>query len=270
MEHLEKFKNLKDIISGYNRLAVAFSGGVDSTFLLKAASMVLEDNVIAVTVSAQIHPKWEMEEAKTLAEMIGVKQEIIYADVLNDEKIVSNPPDRCYYCKIKVFSIIKEVAQRYGIYTVADGSNADDIKDYRPGMRALKELGIVSPLREARLTKLEIRALSKELGLPTWDKPALACLATRIPYGERLTVDILSKVDMGEVFLKNLGFKQVRLRHFGNLAKIEVSPEDMKRLLESRDDIVKYLKEIGYSHITMDLEGYRTGSMNIMIEKGVL
>jgi uncharacterized protein len=231
---------------------------------------VLEDNVIAVTVIGQTYPKQEIEEAKSLAEMIGVRQEIQYVDIFEDEKIVSNPPDRCYYCKMKEFSIIKDVAQKYGIYTVVDGSNADDVTDYRPGLRALKELGVVSPLREAGLTKLEIRALSRELGLPTWDKPALACLASRVPYGERLTQDILSKVDMGEVFLRNLGFKQVRLRHFGNLAKLEVLPEDMEELLKSRDNVVKYLKEMGYSYITMDLEGYKTGSMNREIEKGVL
>lgn len=270
MEYIEKLENLKDIISNYKKLVVAFSGGVDSTFLLKIASMVLRDNVIAVTVMGQIHPRWEIEESRALADEIGVKQEIIDIDILSDEKIASNPPDRCYYCKIRVFSIIKEVAKRYDIDTIADGSNADDVTDYRPGMRALEELGIVSPLKEADLTKLEIRRLSKELGLRTWDKPALACLATRVPYGERLTQNILLQIDKGENTLRRLGFRQVRLRHFGNLAKIEVLPEDMERLLKSREDIVKYLKEIGYSYITMDLEGYKTGSMNIGIEKGVL
>ncbi|MGC9063809.1 MAG: ATP-dependent sacrificial sulfur transferase LarE, partial [bacterium] len=190
MEYVEKFEALKNILLNYDRLVVAFSGGVDSTFLLKVSSMVLGNNVVAVTVSGQIHPRWEIEESKALAKEIGVKQEIIDIDVLNDEMIASNPPDRCYYCKVKVFSLIKEMAKKYHIYTVADGSNADDITDYRPGIKALKELGIISPLKDARLTKLEIRMLSKELGLSTWDKPPLACLATRVPYGEKLTQEI--------------------------------------------------------------------------------
>jgi len=197
--------------------------------------------------------------------MIGVRHIVLDADVSTNENIMKNPPDRCYHCKLTVFSLIKETAKRYGIENVADGSNADDVGDYRPGMRALKELGILSPLMDVGLKKEEIRRLSKDLGLPTWNKPALACLATRIPYNTRITDKALSMIEEGEDFLRSLGFIQVRLRHLDNTAKIEVLPEDMPRLLELRDTVVERLKSIGYTYITMDLEGYNTGSMNRII-----
>ncbi|MCX7796405.1 MAG: ATP-dependent sacrificial sulfur transferase LarE [bacterium] len=261
----EKFERLKEILKGLGNLAVAFSGGVDSTFLLKVAHIVLDDKVIGITVNSAIHPEWEVESAKELARFIGVRHIVLDVDIFKDEKIVFNPPERCYYCKLSVFSVIKETAKKYGIDNVADGSNVDDIGDYRPGMRALKELGILSPLIEAGLKKDEIRRLSKELGLPTWDKPALACLATRIPYNTRITRETLAMIEEGENFLRNLGFTQVRLRHLDNLAKIEVLPKDMPRLLELRDMIIEKLKTIGYTYITLDLEGYNTGSMNKLI-----
>lgn len=264
----EKFEQLKTYLMNLGKLAVAFSGGVDSTFLLKVSHMVLGDNVIAITVNGAIHPRWEIESAKEIAEQIGVKHIILDIDIFKNQNIVNNPPDRCYYCKLNVFSMIKKTAQDYGIDNVADGSNVDDIGDYRPGMRALRELGILSPLKEVGLSKGEIRALSKELGLPTWNKPPLACLATRIPYNTRITQETLSMVELGEDFLRELGFTQVRLRHLGNLAKIEVLPEDMPMLLELREKIVQRLKDIGYTYITIDLEGYNTGSMNRTI-KGV-
>jgi uncharacterized protein len=197
--------------------------------------------------------------------MIGVRHIVLDADVSTNENIMKNPPDRCYHCKLTVFSLIKETAKRYGIENVADGSNADDVGDYRPGMRALKELGILSPLMDVGLKKEEIRRLSKDLGLPTWNKPALACLATRIPYNTRITDKALSMIEEGEDFLRSLGFIQVRLRHLDNTAKIEVLPEDMPRLLELRDTVVERLRSIGYTYITMDLEGYNTGSMNRII-----
>lgn len=264
----EKLERLKGYIRGLEKLAIAFSGGVDSSFLLKVAHMVLGDNAIAITVNGAIHPDWEIEEAKEIANNIGVRHIVVDIDIFKDENIVNNPPDRCYHCKLTVFSLIKEVAKSYGIDNVADGSNVDDIGDYRPGMKALKELKILSPLKEVGLSKSEIRKLSRELGLPTWNKPALACLATRIPYNTKITREALSMIDSGEYFLRGLGFNQVRLRHMGNLAKIEVLPEDMPRLIELREEIIQKLKEIGYTYITVDLEGYTTGSMNRTI-KGV-
>ncbi len=261
----QKFERLKELLKGMGSVAIAFSGGVDSTFLLKVAHMVLQDKAIGITVYSAIHPKWEVESAKELAKLIGVKHIVLDVDVFSDENIILNPPERCYYCKLTVFSLIKETAKLYGIYHVADGSNADDTGDYRPGMKALKELGILSPLMEVGLKKSEIRELSKELGLPTWNKPALACLATRIPYNTRITERALSMIEKGEDFLRSLGFTQVRLRHLDSLAKIEVLPEDMFKLLELRDTIIEKLRSIGYTYITLDLEGYNTGSMNRLI-----
>jgi uncharacterized protein len=265
MDIEEKFKRLKELIRNLKNVAVAFSGGVDSTFLLKVAHMELGDNAIGITVNSMIHPRWEIESAREIARMIGVRHIVLDADVSTNENIMKNPPDRCYHCKLTVFSLIKETAKQYGIENVADGSNADDVGDYRPGMRALKELGILSPLMDVGLKKEEIRRLSKDLGLPTWNKPALACLATRIPYNTRITDKALSMIEEGEDFLRSLGFIQVRLRHLDNIAKIEVLPEDMPRLLELRDTVVERLRSIGYTYITMDLEGYNTGSMNRII-----
>ncbi|HHV81719.1 TPA: ATP-dependent sacrificial sulfur transferase LarE [bacterium] len=262
----EKLERLEGYLANLEKLAVAFSGGVDSTFLLKVAHMILGDNVVAITVNGAIHPGWEIESSKEIANRIGVRQILLDMDIFKNENIVTNPPDRCYHCKMAIFSMIKKTAKSYGIDNVADGSNIDDAGDYRPGMRALKELGILSPLRDAGLGKEEIRILSKELGLPTWDKPALSCLATRIPYNTRIIEEALSMIEAGEDFLRGLGFSQVRLRHLGNLAKIEVPPEDMMRLLGLREMVVKKLREIGYTYITMDMEGYNMGSMNRTIK----
>lgn len=261
----KKFERLKELIRELESVAVAFSGGVDSTFLLKVSYMVLGNNVVGITVDGAIHPRNEIESAKEIAKMIGVRHILLNMDVFKDERIVANPPERCYYCKLNTFSLIKETAKSYGIENVIDGSNADDVGDYRPGMKALKELGILSPLMDVGLKKEEIRMLSKELGLPTWNKPALACLATRIPYSTRITEKILTMVEEGEDFLKSLGFTQVRLRHLDNIAKIEVPIEDMAKILELRERIVEKLKGIGYTYITIDLEGYNTGSMNRLI-----
>jgi len=261
----EKFEKLKELIRNLGSVAVAFSGGVDSTFLLKISHMVLDNNAIGITVDGAIHSRNEIESAKEIAKMIGVRHIVLNMDVFKDERIIANPPDRCYHCKLKTFSLIKETARIYGIENIIDGSNADDVGDYRPGMRALRELGILSPLMDVGLKKEEIRRLSKELGLPTWNKPALACLATRIPYNTRITEKDLMMIEEGEDFLRGLGFVQVRLRHLDNLAKIEVPLEDMARILELRERIVDKLKGIGYTYITIDLEGYNTGSMNRLI-----
>lgn len=261
----EKFNKLKEIIKGLENVAVGFSGGVDSTFLLKVAVDILgSDNVLAVTSCSETYPSREFKEASRLVEEIGVEQYVIHSEELDNEDFVRNDKLRCYYCKKELFSEIKEVAREEGYKNVADGSNYDDqINDYRPGLKAADELGIRSPLKEAEITKEEIRKLSKRLGLPTWNKPSFACLSSRFPYGSRINEDELKMVDKAEEFLRKYSFKQLRVRHHDqHTARIEVLPEDMELLLKEREEIVSLLKELGYIYITIDLEGYRTGSMN--------
>ena len=242
--------------------AVAFSGGVDSTYLLAVAYEVLKDRAVAVTVRSSVIPVREFEEACAFCEKLGVRQIVIDADVFAVEGFAQNPPDRCYHCKKNIFTMIKEAAAELGITYVCDGTNADDTDDYRPGMRALAELGIRSPLKEAGLTKKMIRERSRELGLPTWNHPSMACLASRFAYGETITEEGLRAVEKAEELLRTKDFAQYRVRVHGNLARIEVMPEDMDRLLGMSDEISAGLKALGFSYVTMDLRGYRTGSMN--------
>jgi len=270
MKSEEKLKNLKKMISEMERVLIAFSGGVDSTFLLKVCVDVLgRENVIAVTASS---PTYEMDEteAKKIAQFFGVKHVIIHTNEMGNEKFLSNTVERCYFCKKELFSKLKEIAAEHGIKHVLDASNADDSLDYRPGMKAARELGIKSPLLEAGITKEEIRKFSKEMGLPTATKPSQACLASRFPYGEKITEEKLKMVAEAEKFLKELGFKIVRVRHHGNIARIEVDKNEMVRLMEERirKKIYERLKEIGYTWVCLDLMGYRSGSMNEAINGG--
>ena len=249
-------------IKAAGKLAVAFSGGVDSTYLAYKAHEVLGDNALAVTIRSQVLIDEDFEWTVDFCRDNGIKQVVIECDVFDSEQFENNPPDRCYYCKKMDFDAILKTAGEHGITTVADGSNVDDTGDYRPGMRAMAELGIVSPLKEAGLTKNDIRQLSKEAGLPTWDKPAAACLASRFAYGEKITTEGLIRVANAEKFIRDLGFRGIRVRVHGNLARIEVAPDDKGRFLLKADEVTARLKELGFSYVTMDLKGYRTGSMN--------
>ena len=257
-----KLKQLQTILTGWGRVAVAFSGGVDSTFLLKAAHDCLGDNVIALTAVSCTLPKREREEAQNFCQREGVRQILCDPHEMEIEGFRNNLPDRCYHCKHSTFSLFRTVAAKEGIAIVADGSNADDVGDYRPGMRAAAELGIQSPLRDAGLTKADIRALSRQWGLSVWDKPSAACLASRVAYGEAITEEKMNRIDQAEAFLQDLGFRQVRLRVHGDLARIETVPDAFAPLLSHREEITAKCKALGFSYVTMDLTGYRTGSMN--------
>lgn len=261
----EKYKKLKANLKEMGNLVVGFSGGVDSTFLLRVAVDVLgKENVLAVTSRSETHPGASLDEAMDLSDQIGVNHKIIYTEELKDKNFAKNDEKRCYYCKRILFDNIIKYASEQGFDHVADGSNFDDSQsDYRPGRKAIAELGVHSPLEEVEMTKDEIRHLSKKLGLPTWDKPSFACLATRFPYGEKITGEKLKMVGKGEDFLKKFNFNQLRLRQHDKMTgRIEVNPADMKIVIENRQEIVNKLKEIGYNYVTLDIEGYRTGSMN--------
>jgi uncharacterized protein len=261
-------KQLKCHIEKMGSLAVAYSGGVDSTFLLKVAHDVLQDRAIAVTARSSTYPEREFKEAAEFTRSAGIKHIIIQSEELDIEGFTNNPPNRCYLCKYELFSKIKEVAGKHRIQYIAEGSNIDDLGDYRPGMQAIKELGIISPLKDAGLGKDAIRKLSKQIGLPTWDKPAFACLASRFPYGEKITQEKLAMVDRAEQYLLNLGFKQVRVRHHGDTARIEVAGKERLKFfdLELMDNVYKQFQKIGFAYTALDLKGYRTGSMNEVID----
>lgn len=257
-----KMENLKDKLRRMGRVVIAFSGGVDSTFLVKVAYEVLGKNVIAVTAASSTYPKTELEEAKRLARLIGVRHIIVNSEETEVENFKQNPPNRCYYCKKELFSRLKEIAKKEKINYVLDGTNYDDLTDFRPGMKALRELNIISPLKDAKLTKEDIRNLSKLMNLDTWDKPACACLASRFPYGIRITKERLDRVEKAEAVIRNLGIRQLRVRYHNEIARIEVNKKDMQLLLEHSDSIVKKFKELGFIYVTLDMEGYRTGSLN--------
>ncbi len=243
---------------------IAYSGGVDSTFLLKIARDTLGTDVLAVTADSPTYPSQEIQEARILARKLSVRHLTIETEEFADSNFVSNPPDRCYYCKKELFSKLRKIARENHLNHILDGSNLDDEKDFRPGMRAAREFGVRSPLREAGLTKEDIRQLSKKLDLATWNKPALACLASRFPYGKSLTNQALSRVGKAEKLLRDMGIGQVRVRDHGHIARIEVTRREINRLLSDsfREKLVEKIKQLGYTYVTLDLEGYRTGSMN--------
>ena len=263
----DKYRVLQENLKALGSVAVAFSSGVDSTFLLKAAQEALGDKVIAVTASSCSFPKRELEEAKAFCEKNGICQIIVESEELDIDGFRQNPKNRCYLCKHELFEKIWEIARKEGLNAVAEGSNMDDNGDYRPGLQAVAELGVKSPLRHSELYKEDIRALSKDLGLPTWEKQSFACLSSRFVYGETITKEKLGMVDKAEQLLLDLGFHQLRVRIHGTLARIEVLPDELPKVLENREQIVKAFKEYGFTYVTMDLQGYRMGSMNETLKK---
>lgn len=259
-----KYQVLLSRLRQFSRIAVAFSGGVDSSFLLFAAKEALGDNVLAVTAVSPIFPDSDEKETRLFCSKYGIKQEFFPCGDLSKPHFQTNPRDRCYHCKKDLFTGIRSLAEEHGIPTVAEGSNMDDRNDYRPGRIAIEELGILSPLQDTGFYKSEIRELSHQFGLPTWDKPSFACLASRFVYGEAITENKLRMVEQAEKGLHDLGFRQCRVRIHGMMARIELLPEDMDRFFEkrTRESVNHTLKVLGFKHVSVDLQGYRTGSMN--------
>lgn len=269
-EEYEKLEKLEKYLEGLGSLAVGFSGGVDSSFLIVVAHSVLKDRAVAVTNSDASIPQRELEAAKDFCNERGIRQIICSVNPMNEEEYRHNSADRCYFCKRGIFSEIKKVAEENGIEYVAEGSNMDDLGDYRPGLKAVSELSVKSPLREAGLYKREIRNISKAMGLPTWSKPAYACLASRFVYGEEITEEKLRMIDRAEQFLIENGFSEERVRMHGNIARIEVPSGDIERLTsdEIREKIYEEFRKIGFVYVTADMRGYRVGSMNETLKTG--
>ena len=270
MDTQQKLSKLKEMLKKMDKVAIAYSGGVDSTFLLKVAHDTLKDKVIAITARSSTYPEREYNEAVAFVKKLGVKHITIVSEELDIEGFSGNPVNRCYFCKKELFTKISQVAEQNGILYIADGSNTDDLGDYRPGMAALKELGVVSPLREADMSKDDIRILSREMDLPTWDKQPFACLASRFPYGQEITHEKLGMIDKAEQYMLDLGFRQVRVRMHGDMARIEVAVNERSKFFDEAvmDKVHNKMRDIGFKYVTLDLKGYRTGSMNEVIDTG--
>ncbi len=255
----EKADRLKSIIRGYGRAAVAFSGGADSTLLTVLCHDILGEGLLAVTAASPIHCPDDLKNAKASARRTGFAHLVIETNELAKASFTANRPDRCYHCKRHIFSKIGQVARKHGIRTILDGTNADDARTFRPGRRAAEELGVVSPLAEAELTKAEVRIMLRSRGLPNWDKPAQACLATRVPFGIRITAEILERVRKAEQALARMGFEAFRVRHHGDVARIELRPEDLARAVRKRCLVTERIKAAGYRFVALDLTGYQMG-----------
>jgi uncharacterized protein len=264
MAFKKKFTKLQKNLRQMEQVLIAYSGGVDSTLLLKAASLSRLKNILAVTADSESLPPEELSFAKDMTSSLNVRHRIIITEELKDNNYVNNPPDRCYYCKRELFNKLKEIAGKEKLSFILDGTNADDARDWRPGMRAAEETGVHSPLYDVGLGKKEIREVSRSLGLPTWNKPATPCLSSRFPYGQHITSEGLEKVNAAEKFIKKYGLKELRVRVHDDIARIEAVPDDFTLLFDktARKEIVAYLKNLGYKYITLDLQGFRSGSLN--------
>jgi uncharacterized protein len=266
-EHtLNKLEKLKELLKPLPGAVIAYSGGVDSTFLTVIAKGVLGERALAVTAVSPTYPEHQLSEAKDWVARFGINHMVITTNEFDEPKFTANPPDRCYYCKMALFQELKKIADEKGNWVLLDGANQDDLGDHRPGHRAAKELGVRSPLQEVGLTKQEIRDYSKEMSLPTWSKPAYACLASRVPYGNEITPEVLKRIDLAENFLTSLGLVQVRVRDHYPLARIEVDQAELELAWKNRGSISRKLHEIGYPYVTLDLDGFRSGSMNEILK----
>jgi uncharacterized protein len=263
----EKYEHLKEILAGMGSVLVAFSGGTDSTLVLKVAYDVLGDKAIAMTAVSASLPASERLEAVQIASQIGAQHILVESDETTDPEYLANTPERCFFCKKETYGKLSDYAKQHGVQVIVDGTNADDTGDYRPGRKAAGEFHVRSPLLEAGISKAEVRQLSKDLGLPNWDKPASACLSSRIPYGMPITLTVLSQVERAEGVLRELGLRQFRVRHHGPVARIEAETSDFSHLIEHRNEVVSALKALGYTYVSLDLAGFRSGSLNDVINK---
>ena len=267
MELFEKNERLGELLRDLGSVVVAFSAGIDSTFVLARAVEELGENVLAVTAASETFPDRELEEAIELAKKLGARHEVIHIDEMADENFVANTPHRCYFCKSGLYTNLIDVAASRDIPWIVDGANMDDLGDYRPGRKAAKEHNVRSVLQEAGLYKEELRELARQMGLPNWDKPSFACLSSRIPYGTKITLDKIHQLDEGEQALRDMGFRQLRIRHHEKIARLEVPRTEFARVLERADEITQVLKAQGFTYVTLDLQGYRSGSMNETLVK---